>query len=88
MMCVLLLMSQHKKIFLYFIYAEFRGSTPDNTLGSGAVSPDRVETPLPLSLSELDPETLRSGLRDFLQELRDAQKERVNNLQSTKKPTD
>ncbi|MEQ2179070.1 hypothetical protein GOODEAATRI_020816, partial [Goodea atripinnis] len=53
---------------------EFRGSTPDNTLGSGAVSPERCDTPLPQS--ELDPDFLRSGLRDFLQELRDAQREK------------
>lgn len=63
------------KLTLDLIQAEFRGSTPDNTLGSGAVSPERGDTPLPQS--ELDPDSLRSGLRDFLQELRDAQRERV-----------
>lgn len=52
-------------------------STPDNASGSGAVSPERGDTPLPLPHLELDPETLRSGLRDFLQELRDAHRERV-----------
>lgn len=66
------------------ISTEFRVSTPDNTLGSGAVSPDGGETPLPLPQLELDSDTLRSGLRDFLQELRDAQKERVTELQTTK----
>lgn len=67
-----------------FSYTEIRGSTPDNTLGSGAVSPERGDTPVPLPQSELDSETVRSGLRDFLQELRDAQKERVMGLRGTK----
>ncbi|KAG7252127.1 hypothetical protein CRUP_001415, partial [Coryphaenoides rupestris] len=53
-----------------------KDSTPDNTFGSGAISPERGDTPLPLPLPELDPEALRSGLRDFLQELRQAQRER------------
>lgn len=39
---------------------------------------------MPLLQSELDSETVRSGLRDFLQELRDAQKERVTGLRGTK----
>ena len=42
-----------------------------------AVSPERGDTPLPIPLPELDPETLRGRLRDFLQELREAQRERV-----------
>lgn len=50
-------------------------STPDITLGS--VSPERGDTPLPLPQPELDPDTLRSDLRDFLQELREAQRDRV-----------
>lgn len=62
---------------LYFIFAEIRVSTPDNTLSSGAVSPERGNTPLPLPQPELDPDTLRGDLRDFLQELREAQRERV-----------
>lgn len=60
-----------------FIFTEIRVNTPDNTLGSGAASPERGNTPLPLPQPELDPDTLRSDLRDFLQELREAQKERV-----------
>lgn len=77
-------MLQHKvKLTLVVTEAEFRGSTPDNTLGSGAVSPERGDTPLPQS--ELDPDSLRSGLRDFLQELRDAQRERVAYLQHNTK---
>lgn len=51
------------------------------------MSPDRGDTPLPLPQPELDPDTLRSGLKDFLQELRDAQKERVKELQARKEPT-
>lgn len=68
---------------LYFIFKEFRVSTPDNTLGSGAVSPERGDTPLPLPQPELDPDTLRSDLRDFLQELREAQRERVTEKENT-----
>lgn len=49
----------------------------DRSAGSRPVSPDRGDAPLPLPLPELDPETLRCGLRDFLQELRDAQRDRV-----------
>lgn len=41
------------------------------------MSPERGDTPLPLPQPELDPDTLRSDLRDFLQELREAQRERV-----------
>lgn len=62
---------------------EVRVSTPDNTLGPRAGSPERGDTPLPLPQPELDPDSLRSDLRDFLQELREAQRERVterNNL--------
>lgn len=33
---------------------------------------------MPPAQPELDPDTLRSGLRDFLQELRDAHRQRVN----------
>lgn len=51
--------------------------TPDNTVVLRPVSPERTDAPLPVALKELDPETLRSGLRDFLQELREAQRERV-----------
>lgn len=60
-----------------FIFTEIRVSTPDNTLGSAAVSPERGNTPVPLPQPELDPDSLRSDLRDFLQELREAQRERV-----------
>lgn len=56
---------------------EVRVSTPDNTLGPRAGSPERGDTPLPLPQLELDPDNLRSDLRDFLQELREAQRERV-----------
>lgn len=56
---------------------EVRVSTPDNTLGPRAGSPERGDTPLPLPQPELDPDSLRSDLRDFLQELREAQRERV-----------
>lgn len=64
---------------------EFQTSTPDNTIGSGTASPERGITPLPLPQPELDNETLRSGLRDFIQELRDAQKERVTALHTQQK---
>uniref|UniRef100_A0A8C7GH56 Ciliary rootlet coiled-coil, rootletin n=1 Tax=Oncorhynchus kisutch TaxID=8019 RepID=A0A8C7GH56_ONCKI len=58
-------------------HSNFGGSTPDNTLGcSRQISPERGDTPLPMPLPELDPETLRCGLRDFLQELRDSRRER------------
>uniref|UniRef100_A0A3P9BZZ5 Ciliary rootlet coiled-coil, rootletin n=1 Tax=Maylandia zebra TaxID=106582 RepID=A0A3P9BZZ5_9CICH len=55
-----------------------RGRSPggSSTSPGSAVSPERGDTPVPLLQSELDSETVRSGLRDFLQELRDAQKER------------
>lgn len=55
-----------------------RVSTPDITLASVATSPERGDTSLPLPQPELDPDTLRSDLRDFLQELREAQRERVS----------
>lgn len=51
--------------------------TPDNTVVLRPVSPERTDTPLPVAPPELDPETLRSGLRDFIQELREAQRDRV-----------
>lgn len=54
--------------------------TPDNILMLRPLSPERTDAPLPVAPPELDPETLRSGLRDFLQELRDAQRERVTTL--------
>uniref|UniRef100_A0A8C7KRB4 Rootletin-like n=1 Tax=Oncorhynchus kisutch TaxID=8019 RepID=A0A8C7KRB4_ONCKI len=58
--------------------ASYSSSTPDNTLGcSRPISPEQGDTPLPMPLPELDPETLRCGLRDFLQELREAQRDRV-----------
>lgn len=66
---------------LYFIIcclSDAAGNvTPDNTVVLRPVSPERTDAPLPVALKELDPETLRSGLRDFLQELREAQRERV-----------
>lgn len=52
--------------------------TPDNTVMLRPLSPERTDAPLPVALPELDPETLRSGLRDFMQELRVAERERVN----------
>lgn len=55
-----------------------RVSTPDITFVSTAPSNERAETSLPLPQPELDPDTLRSDLRDFLQELREAQRERVS----------
>lgn len=64
-------------LYFVFFFTEFQVSTPDNTLGSSAASPERGNTPLPLPQPELDPDTLRNDLRDFLQELREAQKERV-----------
>lgn len=54
-----------------------RVSTPDITFVSMASSNEKAETSLPLPQPELDPDTLRSDLRDFLQELREAQRERV-----------
>lgn len=54
--------------------------TPDNTIVLRPLSPERTDAPLPVALPELDPETLRSGLRDFLQELREAQRGRVMQL--------
>lgn len=57
--------------------------TPENTVVLSPLSPERTDAPLPVAPPELDPETLRSGLRDFLQELRDAQRERVNMLSFT-----
>uniref|UniRef100_A0A673XCW3 Ciliary rootlet coiled-coil, rootletin n=1 Tax=Salmo trutta TaxID=8032 RepID=A0A673XCW3_SALTR len=64
-------------------------STPDNTLGcSRPISPEQGDTPLPMPLPELDPETLRCGLRDFLQELREAQRDRVLHGQSSKRGVD
>lgn len=57
--------------------SEIRVSTPDTTLNSGAASPDRGELALPLLQPELDPDALRSDLRDFIQELRETQRERV-----------
>lgn len=51
--------------------------TPDNTIMLRPVSPERTDAPLPVAPPELDPETLRSGLRDFLLELREAQRDRV-----------
>lgn len=55
-----------------------RVSTPDITFVSTATTSERGETSLPLPQSELDPDTLRSDLRDFLQELREAQRQRVS----------
>lgn len=49
------------------------------------MSPERGNTPLPLPQPELDPDTLRSDLRDFLQELREAQRERVIELRRLRK---
>ncbi|TTV75068.1 Rootletin [Bagarius yarrelli] len=57
-------------------------SSPDNTSISCPLSPERGDTPIPLMQPDLDPETLRSGLRDFLQELREAQRERTLRLRS------
>lgn len=54
-----------------------RVSTPDITFVSTATASERGETSLPLPQSEMDPDTLRSDLRDFLQELREAQRQRV-----------
>lgn len=54
-----------------------RVSTPDITFVSTATTSERGETSLPLPQSEMDPDTLRSDLRDFLQELREAQRQRV-----------
>lgn len=51
--------------------------TPDNTIVLRPLSPERTDAPLPVAQPELDPETLRSGLRDFLKELREAQRGRV-----------
>lgn len=48
------------------------------------MSPERGDTPLPLPQPELDPDTLRSDLRDFLQELREAQRERVKECSARK----
>ena len=67
--------SVKKTRVLFLFVADFRGSTPDNALGLRPLSPEKGDTPMPLP--ELDPETLRCGLRDFLQELRDAQRDRV-----------
>lgn len=55
-----------------------RVSTPDITFVSTASSNEKAEMSLPLPQPELDPDTLRSDLRDFLQELREAQRERVS----------
>lgn len=52
-------------------------SSPDTTLNSGAASPERAELTLPLPQPEMDPDALRSDLRDFIQELRETQRERV-----------
>lgn len=71
-----------KALFLFFFPSEIRVSTPDTTLNSGAASPERGELALSLLQPELDPDTLRSDLRDFIQELRETQRERVKEKKS------
>ncbi|MBN3300756.1 CROCC protein, partial [Amia calva] len=46
--------------------------TPERSPGSRPPSPERSDAPPP----NLDPELVRSGLRDFVQELRETQRER------------